>query len=270
MSNPSNKFLLLIGGLDPTGGAGLFLDFRIANALSCRANALVTALALQTDEQFLELQPLSDSDIFAQWECLDLRKIGAIKIGALGSLHFWPKMISKIKNLGVPVIVDPVLKTSSGGNLIEGSSLRKIREFFTREIPSFCSLLTPNYEEACFLLKIDKKNALPVDEIAQKLFEELKCNILLKGGHAPNPKEDFLMDFLVFKHKGEIISERFSHKKTKKNVRGTGCALATAISAHLLQSHDLDKACPKALSQLSPWIARAQEVKPGIFPLVPK
>jgi len=263
----TKKSLLTIGGFDPSGGAGITLDLQAGFALGVPTLPIITTMTFQSDAKFHRQNPFTEENLLQQFHCLNPQTIGVIKVGALGSLTnfqvLWPQLIS----FEIPIIIDPVFKTSSGGKLIEEESEKKIREFYLKTLAYRCQLITPNYEEACFLLSInpmEPKERIHPKELAKALQKELPCPILLKGGHAPDRKES-LEDLLILE--GEIYSFRHPYQP-KKKIRGTGCALATAISSYLLsEGNDLKFACKKAINQLTAWIETAYEVEPGLFHL---
>jgi hydroxymethylpyrimidine/phosphomethylpyrimidine kinase len=59
--------LLILAGLDPSGGAGLLADARTAEYWACRPLACATALTAQHAQRFEGLQWVADSWVEKQW-----------------------------------------------------------------------------------------------------------------------------------------------------------------------------------------------------------
>jgi hydroxymethylpyrimidine/phosphomethylpyrimidine kinase len=73
--------------------------------------------------------------------------------------------------------------------------------------------------------------------------------VLIKGGHLGDPGEPVTDTLLAG---GEL--RRLAHRRVGGgNVRGTGCALATAIAVHLGRGADV----PSAVSAARAWLGRA-------------
>ena len=261
--------LLIIAGFDPSQGSGILLDLRIAKALQIKSFPLISSLALQNNQSFFGLQSFSQKDILIQLDSLDSNQIGAIKMGAAGSIKIWDILISKIKKLDIPLVVDPVFKTSSGGKLINEIADQSIRNFYIEKLAPLSTLFTPNYQEARFLLD-DQLNIFSVEELAKKLYQKMKCAILITGGHPILSHSETLTDTLIYMKNGKILFKHFSHPKFEKGeIRGTGCALSTAICTQILKGIDLENACRMGIDQVQNWIEIAQEVEPNLYHLYP-
>src|SRR5262249_40158203 len=156
-----------IGGLDTSGGAGLAVDLRVAGALKIRGLPVATCLAIQSDQNFVRLKVLDTADVRAQFDAVKGVGIAAVQIGAFGALELWPEIIEEIKKLKVPVVVDPVLASSSGTSLIAKASTEEIRQFYIERLAPLCALLTPNYNEAMMLSGATGKVSL--SDLAKKL-----------------------------------------------------------------------------------------------------
>src|SRR4051812_21142829 len=86
MPNPTDFFptVLCIGGLDPSGGAGITADARACAAFGAHALCVATAIVAQNTRGVKSIEPISPNTLRIQIETL-LEDIipGAIKIGML-------------------------------------------------------------------------------------------------------------------------------------------------------------------------------------------
>src|SRR5438874_13492345 len=78
--------VLVIAGLDPSGGAGLVADVQVVRAAGLHAAAVATALTVQDSARCHASEPVDPSALERQLEALaDDLPIKAVKIGMLGS-----------------------------------------------------------------------------------------------------------------------------------------------------------------------------------------
>lgn len=245
--------IVVIGGIDPSGGAGLVRDALTAEALGARVSLVGSAWTLQTVGGQASLEPRSPDDFglalrqaLAQASPPRAVKIGVIANPVLAAtaadiLNDWPS---------VPVVFDPVLGASAGGSLFSGSGAPLATDL--GPLLRRTDLLTPNVAEALAL-------AGPLDPMTALLTLGPR-NVLIKGGHLQGPAVDHL-NGAVGCHRFE--SPRF-HPTHPQGPRGTGCALATAISIGLAQDLPLPEAISRAKSWLSEKIRDARMVGPEL------
>ncbi|HTO99656.1 MAG TPA: hydroxymethylpyrimidine/phosphomethylpyrimidine kinase [Myxococcales bacterium] len=202
--------VLVLAGLDPSGGAGLLADAEAVRASGATPLCVATALTVQTRRAARRYQAV-DADLIADSvrALLEEEDVRAIKIGMVGNLAN-ARAIRALLPAGIPLIVDPVLASSSGAPLFEGPP-RSLLELAAGGI------LTPNIPEAEALL------GGPAD--VAKLLRQGLAAVLLKGGHLPGTPEDVLAT------KDGI--EIFSAPRIAATGRGTGCRLASAIASGL-------------------------------------
>jgi hydroxymethylpyrimidine/phosphomethylpyrimidine kinase len=163
----------------------------------------------------------------------------------------------------VPIVLDPVLVSSSGGVLLDARGRAALLE----KLLPLATLVTPNVPEIAALLG----EPIAADEVelvnqARRLLEFGCHAILIKGGHALGEEA---VDLLVTqalspraerrqpegrqgeagksgRQVGNIIVERIASKRVPTTSRGTGCALASGIAAALASGHSLLEACRRA------------------------
>ncbi|HEX4676480.1 MAG TPA: hydroxymethylpyrimidine/phosphomethylpyrimidine kinase [Steroidobacteraceae bacterium] len=235
--------VLVIAATDSSGGAGLTRDVRVLSDFSVDALCVVTAVTAQSDKKVTAVHHVPPDVIRAQIAAaLATRQVGAIKIGMLGNRATVEAVIEGLRAGSaapgvIPIVVDPVLVSTSGGVLLDAGG----RAALTERLFPLATLVTPNVPEAAALLE----DALATDEAGLvrqglKLLGFGSRAILLKGGHTEG--ED-AVDLLIA---GGRAVERIASQRVGATSRGTGCALASAIAAGLAAGKPLDGACRAA------------------------
>jgi hydroxymethylpyrimidine/phosphomethylpyrimidine kinase len=78
--------VIVIGGSDPSGGAGVQADLFALQSLKVSAFSVVTALTAQTEKKFLSYESVSTQTLVDQLESLrSLAPRSIVKIGMLGT-----------------------------------------------------------------------------------------------------------------------------------------------------------------------------------------
>jgi hydroxymethylpyrimidine/phosphomethylpyrimidine kinase len=203
---------------------------------------VITAVTAQSDSRVSAIHPVPPEDIRAQLEgAFDTRPIDAIKIGMLGTravVEAVAKSLPADAGTRIPLVVDPVLVSSSGGVLLDAQG----RAALLSELLPRTTLLTPNIPEAAALLgepaALDESGLI---RQAERLLAFGGRAILLKGGHGVG---DSAVDLLIRSPDRSV--DRISSKRVAGSSRGTGCALASAIAAGLANATPLVEACREA------------------------
>jgi hydroxymethylpyrimidine/phosphomethylpyrimidine kinase len=229
--------VLVIAGVDSSGGAGLTRDVCVLADFDVDALCAVTAVTAQSNSRVNAVHHVPPEVVGAQIAAaFGTREIGAIKIGMLGVRATVEAVLEALPSR-VPIVLDPVLAASSGGVLLDTNGRRTMRE---RLFPRV-TLVTPNVPEAATLLGEDPANTEPeLIAQAQRLLALGPRAVLIKGGHAIG--ED-AVDLLV---SGNIPAQRIASRRVNGIRRGLGCALASAIAAGLASGMSLAEACERA------------------------
>lgn len=250
MLEQTNKTaILLIGGMDPQGCAGLTADIQTVSHHDCHPVPLVTCLTEQTQSGMRAFNPLTADKFLKQYEsCIADFEIAAIKIGLIPNLEI-AKVIEKILTLhDVPVVMDPVMAATSGGQ----QAAPEVLEFVRKAVLPKITLLTPNLPEMNF---ITDNPDWSVEKQVRQLIEEGLSACLVKGGHGD---QSFVSDY---------FASAFSHfycyqPRLKKNVRGTGCVLASSLACYLAQGADIRDAVILSRSYINRGIRESQSLGP--------
>jgi len=185
--------ILSIAGSDPSGGAGIQADIKTISALGGYAAAAITAITVQNTRGVTSVDYLPGPLVAAQTEAVlgDLHP-AAVKIGMTGRTDIIVNLAACLsKYPDTPVVLDPVMLSSSGHPLMEPDATEALRtELFPR-----CRLVTPNLNEASFLLGKNLHTLQDMEQAATELSQHYGCAFLLKGGHLEGDRmTDVLFD----------------------------------------------------------------------------
>ncbi|MET0499870.1 MAG: hydroxymethylpyrimidine/phosphomethylpyrimidine kinase [Steroidobacteraceae bacterium] len=230
--------VLVIAATYSSGGAGLTRDVRVLTDFSTDALCAITAVTAQSDSQVAAVHHVPPQIIRAQIAAaLATRRADAIKIGMLGTRATVEAVVESLPaDVSMPIVLDPVLVSSSGGVLLDADGRTAMRgKLFPRVM-----VITPNVPEAAALLDEDMAtNEQALIEQAERLLAFGPRAVLIKGGHWDGEEA---VDLLVCADSLQrIVSTRLQARS-----RGTGCALASAISAGLAHGVPLFEACREA------------------------
>jgi hydroxymethylpyrimidine/phosphomethylpyrimidine kinase len=253
--------VLTIAGFDPSSGAGVTADIKTIAAHGCYGVSCITALTVQSTKGVRRVEPVN-ADLVAETlaELAADVEIAAVHIGMLASskvvravADFLAK--EKLSN----VVLDPILKATSGANLVDPSGARLLIE---RILP-ISAVVTPNVDEASALTGLAVTNPDQMRAAAAKLHEMGAAAVVVTGGHL-----DKAIDLLSFKTKRGIEQEIFKSERQRSNsTHGTGCAFATAIACHLAQDRGLPEAVLLAKAYVAAAISNAHPMGRGIGPV---
>ncbi|KIV85956.1 phosphomethylpyrimidine kinase [Exophiala sideris] len=236
--------VLVIAGSDSSGGAGLEADQKVLAAHGCYAMTATTALTAQNTLGVDDVHVTPPAFVRKQIDaCLSDIPCDAVKLGMLASAETIRVVADAIQRHKVsPVVLDPVMVSTSGAQLLPGDAIRNLREKF---LP-ITTLLTPNIPEATLLLRdadIQYKSPSGLEDlkVLAKMVQALGPEaVLLKGGHMPLTKDymkattdDEKLRTVDILYDGKDYTLIESSYLTSKNTHGTGCSLASAIAANL-------------------------------------
>jgi hydroxymethylpyrimidine/phosphomethylpyrimidine kinase len=236
--------LLSIAGSDSSGRAGLQADLETFAAHGAQGLSVVTAVTAQGAAGVSAVHAVPPDVVAAQLEAALAEGVDAVKVGMLGTAAVVEVVARGLAGRGgLPVVVDPVLESSSGMSLLDLEGVARLRD---RLLP-LASLVTPNLPEASRL------SGLAVASDDERLAAALHLAalgpaVLLKGGHGDG---ELLVDLLVA---GEVV-QRFAHARQPRVARGTGCRLASAVAARLGRGEPLPRAVGGAIEYLQVVIA---------------
>jgi len=235
------RCVLTIAGFDPCGGAGLQADLKTISALGAYAVTAVTAITAQNTREIRGVQYIEPQMLDAQLEALEADlPVDAVKIGMLGNERIVQSVMSFLKRFrekrpGLPVVIDPLLESSSGSALLD----REAREEFVAGLFPLATVLTPNIPEAEAILGRPVQSRSDMEKACLELTHLGPAWVVLKGGHhAGNPLDILGHDGKIRVYPGKKIPGTGYH--------GTGCAFASALAVFLARELPVPEAVAKA------------------------
>lgn len=247
---------LTIAGSDSGGGAGIQADLKTFSACGVYGASVITALTAQNTCGVEGILPIP-IDFIQQQLATTFADIAfdAVKIGMLGNadrVHTVAKFLSGIPEL--TLVLDPVIYAKSGDALLEPDAIDRLKQ----ELIPMATLITPNLPEAALLLGTPEATTLKeMEQTARELYKLGSSAVLLKGGHLRGEQSpDILFD-------GENINYFHTRRIATQNTHGTGCTLASAITAELAKGEDMLSAVTQAKSYIQAAIQAANQLKVG-------
>lgn len=244
--------VLLLGGLDPSGGAGITVDATVAALHGIEPLPVALTTTVQGLRGFVAKEPIPER-VWREQVATVLAdgKVAAAKVGYVGDPELVANVAETLRSLpaGVPVVVDPVLSATAGG-MHDGDAL--VAAYREHLVP-LATLLTPNGPE---LLQL-------ADGDAEALLRSGAGAVLHKGGHGEGAEA---VDALWT---GEP-PYRFARPRLDCGpVRGTGCALASAVACQLALRCSLVESCRLAGDWLASLLAHVRPRPSGLPRLLP-
>ncbi len=249
--------VLSIAGSDSGGGAGIQADLNTFSSLGLHGSTCITAVTAQNtlgvDDFSIEAPALIQSQLHAVLRDLPIK---AAKSGMLPDQATVRALASSWSsapvNDRIPLVVDPVMVTTTGDPLIHRDAIDAIKS----ELLPAAALVTPNLDEAGLLTGLSGNRKPDLYRIGEALLA-LGCNaVLLKGGHAPG---DRVLDLLFCG--GEV--REFRHARQPGEYHGTGCTLSAATCAYLAVGHPLADAVECAIDYVQRAIAAGYRLGRG-------
>lgn len=214
---------LSIAGFDPTGGAGVLQDARTFEACGVWGLAVVTAVTAQDTTGVHSWEPVSARLVARQLAAIiSDASPSAIKTGMLGTAELVDAVVDGLPT-DVPVVVDPVLRASTGADLGKADLLDAIR---SRLVPR-ADVITPNLAEAAALTGIRVDDMSSMREAAFALIALGAKSAIVTGGHLSGGSVDVVVD------DGGTLHELRAARIHTRDDHGTGCVFASAIAAGL-------------------------------------
>lgn len=253
--------VLTIAGFDPSSGAGVTADIKTIAAHGCYGVACISALTVQSTAGVRRIDPVDPGLVTETLnELTSDVEIAAVHIGMLGAARVVRAVAEFLSKAKLPnVVLDPILKSSSGANMVDQAGGRLIIE----KLLPLASVITPNVDEASALTGLAVTNLEQMRAAAAKLHQMGAAAVVVTGGHL-----DKAIDLLTFKTKRGIEQETFkSERQRSTSTHGTGCAFATAVTCHLAHGRGLPEAVLLAKAYVTAAIANAHPLGHGIGPV---
>lgn len=246
---------LTIAGSDSGGGAGIQADLKAFSALGVYGASVITALTAQNTLEVRGVFPITPEFIQLQLAAVfDDIHISAVKTGMLGDSAVVATVADFLKKQNAQLVVDPVMISKSGNALLQPEAVQTL----ITELLPLATLVTPNLPEASAMLnQTEPQDIEGMKEVAAGVYSLGVKNVLLKGGHLIGEEcPDIFFD-------GNEFTEYHSARVDTQNTHGTGCTLASAITAYLAQGETVKGAVARAKSFITHAIEHADELNVG-------
>ena len=238
------KVVLSIAGSDCSGGAGIQADLKTFEAFSVFGCSVVTVLTAQNTTGVKSISEVSAKFVKEQLEMIfEDFEISAIKIGMLFSNEIIDAIREFIKDLDIPIVLDPVFISKAGSMLLSSDAVLNMKTLF-----DYVTIITPNQFEAEALFDYESKDILSIEKI-----KELKCATIIKN----SIEKDKSIDILYSNNK--TTSFETPHL-ISRNTHGTGCSFSSAIAANLA----LGKSLLEAIDISNKFIYQAIKNAPNL------
>jgi hydroxymethylpyrimidine/phosphomethylpyrimidine kinase len=237
--------ILSIAGSDSSGGAGIQADIKTITMLGGYAMTAITAITAQNTCGVTHVVALLPEMVAAQIDaCVSDIGVDAVKIGMLGSPEIAHVVAERLERLGVPVVFDPVMISTSGSVLADGATIAAFERLMT-----LATLTTPNVPE---LEALGGDRAMVARGVAY----------IAKGGDAEGPiVEDRLL------RPGEPPMSWTAPRIETRHTHGTGCTFSSAIATFMGQGAGLEAAIVSARDYVRAALLNAPGFGAGHGPL---
>jgi hydroxymethylpyrimidine/phosphomethylpyrimidine kinase len=260
------QIALTIAGFDPSSGAGVTADLMVFAAHRLFGTSCITSLTVQSTLGVQATHPVAATTVRATLDCLhaDLPAAG-IKIGMLSTAENVAAIAeflaslrkSETINHRIPIVLDSVMRSSSGRELLESTGVTLLRD---RLLP-LVDWVTPNLDELSILtgLPVASKDDMLAAALALHAAHPA-LTILATGGHLKPP------DDLLLTPDGDARWLPGTHIPTT-STHGTGCALSSALLSRLIQGGEPYDATLAAKNYVAQALRTATPIGGGRGPI---
>ena len=262
--NNLSRSVLVIAGSDPSGGAGIQADLKTLTSLGVYGMTAITALTVQNTKGVSDIHEVPIDIVKKQIQaCLSDITANTIKIGMMHNSELIMAIYEAlekqnvIKNKFIKIILDPVMVAKGGHRLLKIDAIDALKLFIKKSRP----ILTPNIPEAEILTDMKIKNVIDMKKAGKIILKLGASHVILKGGHLD---ADVITDLLV-DHNGSY--EIKGIKTITKHTHGTGCTMASALSAGIAKSFEIKDAFKMAHSYVNKAITTAPKFGNGNGPI---
>jgi hydroxymethylpyrimidine/phosphomethylpyrimidine kinase len=222
--------VLSIAGSDSGGGAGIQADLKAFAACGVHGMTAITAITAQNTVGVRSVHAVPPQLIVDQVRAVQ-EDIGidAVKIGMLGDLATIGAVARALDALapGTPVVLDPVMVSESGAELLEQSARSALVEVLLPRV----TVVTPNVPEASALAEVGG-GAVAADPaaLARAIHTLGPGAVVVTGGHREQAIDVFF--------DGERLEEIAGRRHPDGAAHGSGCTHSSVLTARLAWGDD--------------------------------
>jgi hydroxymethylpyrimidine/phosphomethylpyrimidine kinase len=250
--------VLTIAGFDPSSGAGVTADIKTVAAHGCYGIAAVTAMTVQSTSGVKRVSPVDPKQLVDTLKELTADiEISAVHIGMLGSGGVAEGVAEFLCETKLPnVVLDPILKSSSGTSLLDETGVLVLRE----KLLPLALVITPNVHEAAVLTGTEVADLEGMKQAAERLHEIGARSVVITGGHLERA-----VDLLSVKD--EYTQVFRADRLESRHTHGTGCAFSTAITCQLAWGRSLSTAVLLSKAYVTATIINGYAIGKGAGPV---
>lgn len=260
------KTVLTIAGFDPSSGAGITADLMVFAAHGLFGTSCVTALTVQSTLGVKSVRAVPAEVVreTLAWLEEDIPPSG-VKIGMLATSDNVIALCEYLESLRksqegayLPVVLDPVIQSSSGARLLDEAGIHLLRE----RLLGLVDWVTPNVPELAVLTghKVSGPEAVPDACAILQQRAGGRLSVFAKGGHLEKP-DDFLLEA------GAAGIWLHGNRVETGSTHGTGCALSSAFLSCLVLEEPARSAAKSAKLYVEEALRTAQPVGSGSGPM---
>ncbi len=250
---PPPSVALTIAGFDPSSGAGVTADLSVFAAHDIFGTSAITATTIQSTMGVAAVRAADPAWLLRTLEYVwtDLPAAG-VKVGMLATDPIVRAVVEFLLTAQgrIPVVFDPVIRSSSGYELLDPAALRRIHAEFLPLV----GWITPNWEELSVLSGVKVRTIEDVNRAADALGKlHPGLYIVATGGDQEEP-----VDFL--RAPGGAVQTFRGERVATTSTHGTGCAFSAALLSRLI----LGDAPAKAVANAKAYVTEALRSAPGL------
>jgi hydroxymethylpyrimidine/phosphomethylpyrimidine kinase len=253
--------VLVFAATDPSGGAGLQADIMTLSSMGCHPLSVVTAVTIQDTMGVDGISPIDAEWVSDQARCvLEDIPVAAFKLGLLGSVEQIAAIAEVVSDYPeVPLILDPVLASGRGDELMNEEMVIALRELLVPQT----TILTPNTLEARRLAADDSEEGEMPDlaECARRIIASGCEYVLVTGTHENTPQ----VVNTLYGQNGVVRSDAW--QRLPGSYHGSGCTLASAVAATIANGLEISDAVKDA--QEYTWQTLKAAFRPGMGQHIP-
>ena len=241
--------ILSVGGSDPSSRAGIQSDIRTFSDFGAYGFTVITALTSQNTKQVSNIEPVSKKSLKSQLDSiLSDFHIDAIKIGMVYNSDIIKVIHSKFRHSQIPIIVDPIIKSTTGATLLKKNSIIDYKKMI---IP-LADIITPNKYEAKILSGMSN-----VRNAAKKIQTLGAASVIVTGASKSKNK---ISDHILEKNKEYQITGKIIPIEN----HGSGCNYSASLTVLLAKQYTISQAVKIAKNYVYNSIKNSKNVGKGV------
>jgi hydroxymethylpyrimidine/phosphomethylpyrimidine kinase len=244
---------LTIAGFDPSSGAGVSADLSVFAAHGIFGTSAITATTVQSTMGVAAVRAADPVWLLRTLEYVstDLPAAG-VKVGMLATEPIVRAVVEFLQTAQgrIPVVLDPVIRSSSGYELLEASALRRIHA----DLLPLVSWITPNWMELSVLSGVKVRSLEEANQAADALGKQHPgLYVVATAGDQVEPVD-------LLRAPGGAVQTFRGERVETTSTHGTGCAFSAALLSRLI----LGDAPAKAVGNAKAYVTEALRSAPGL------